>query len=94
MKAAEKIPKKLYVYLDTTRGLHHRHGGEDVRRRGSCHRLRYARERRIRRDPDAGIERGRGDERSLLPLFSFATLPARSFQYLRQLRAQGGHALG
>ena len=53
MEAAEKIPKKLYVYLDTTRGLHHRHGVKDVRRRGAGHRVRHARKRRVRRYPDA-----------------------------------------
>ena len=55
MKAAEKIPKKLYVYLDTTRGLHHRHGVKDVRRRGAGHRVRHARKRRVRRYPDADV---------------------------------------
>ena len=55
MEAAEKIPKKLYVYLDTTRGLHHRHGVKDVRRRGAGHRVRHARERRVRRYPDAAV---------------------------------------
>ena len=53
MEAAEKIPKKLYVYLDTTRGLHHRYGVKDVRRRGAGHRVRHARKRRVRRYPDA-----------------------------------------
>ena len=55
MEAAEKIPKKLYVYLDTTRGLHHRHGVKDVRRRGAGHRVRHARKRRVRRYPDAAV---------------------------------------
>lgn len=55
MEAAEKIPKKLYVYLDTTRGLHHRYGVKDVRRRGAGHRVRHARKRRVRRYPDAAV---------------------------------------
>ena len=55
MEAAEKIPKKLYVYLDTTRGLHHRHGVKDVRRRGAGHRVRHAHKRRVRRYPDAAV---------------------------------------
>ena len=42
MEAAEKIPKKLYVYLDTTRGLHHRHGGKDVSHCRAGHRVRHA----------------------------------------------------
>jgi len=58
LEAAEKIPKKLYVYLDTTRGHHHRHGGKDVRHRGAGDRVRHARERRVRRGADvAGIKK-------------------------------------
>ena len=59
MEAAEKIPKKLYVYLDTTRGLHHRHGVKDVRRRGAGHRVRHAHKRRVRRYPDAAVKKER-----------------------------------
>ena len=47
MEAAEKIPKKLYVYLDTTRGHHHRHGGKDVRHRGAGDRVRPGRKRGV-----------------------------------------------
>ena len=32
--------RKVYVYLDTTRGPHHRHGRQDVPDRGTRHRLR------------------------------------------------------
>ena len=53
MEAAEKIPKKLYVYLDTTRGHHHRHGGKDVRHRGAGAHLWRDGQRDLRRDPDA-----------------------------------------
>ena len=69
MEAAEKIPKKLYVYLDTTRGHHHRHGGEDVRHRGAGDRVRHARERRVRRGADAD---GIGKKRGGAALFSCA----------------------
>lgn len=61
MEAAEKIPKKLYVYLDTTRGLCHRHGGEDVPGGGAGHRVRHPGQRDLRRDFDAvrtGIKGG------------------------------------
>ena len=52
MEAAEKIPKKLYVYLDTTRGLRHRYGGEDVHRGRAGHHLRDTGIGDLRRDPD------------------------------------------
>ena len=52
MEAAEKIPKKLYVYLDTTRGLRHRYGGEDVHRGRAGHYLRATGIGDLRRDPD------------------------------------------
>lgn len=67
MEAAEKIPKKLYVYLDTTRGHHHRHGGKDVRHRGAGDRVRHACERRVRRGADAdGIEKSAAGPRFFL----------------------------
>lgn len=50
MEAAEKIPKKLYVYLDTTRGRGHRHGGEDVYRGRAGDRVRHRRQRSVRVD--------------------------------------------
>ena len=75
MEAAEKIPKKLYVYLDTTRGLHHRHGVKDVRRRGAGHRVRHARKRRVRRYPDAAVK----GKRAAGPRFSLA--PRRTIFY-------------
>lgn len=53
MEAAEKIPKKLYVYLDTTRGLRHRYGGEDVHRGRAGHYLLDTGIGDLRRDPDA-----------------------------------------
>ena len=53
MEAAEKIPKKLYVYLDTTRGIRHRYGGEDVHRGRAGHHLRDTGIGDLRRDPDA-----------------------------------------
>ena len=52
MEAAEKIPKKLYVYLDTTRGIRHRYGGEDVDRSRAGHHLWDAGIGDLRRDPD------------------------------------------
>ena len=45
--------RKVYVYLDTSRGHHHRHGGKDVRHRGAGDRVRHARERGVRRGADA-----------------------------------------
>ena len=53
MEAAEKIPKKLYVYLDTTRGLCHRYGCPDVPGGGAGDRLRHHRKCPLRRDLDA-----------------------------------------
>ena len=53
--AAVISQRKVYVYLDTTRGLHHRYGVKDVRRRGAGHRVRHARKRRVRRYPDAAV---------------------------------------
>lgn len=47
MKAAEKIPKKLYVYLDTTRGLHKRNGCKNVHHLRPRYSLRHHRQRDI-----------------------------------------------
>ena len=47
MEAAEKIPKKLYVYLDTTRGLNKRNGCKNVHHLGPRYSLRYHRKRDI-----------------------------------------------
>ena len=57
--AAVISQRKVYVYLDTTRGLHHRYGVKDVRRRGAGHRVRHARKRRVRRYPDAAVKKER-----------------------------------
>lgn len=84
MEAAEKIPKKLYVYLDTTRGLHHRYGVKDVRRRGASHRVRHARKRRVRRYPDAdGIGKSAAG-----PRFSLA--PRRTVFYNSVIESNNG----
>ena len=45
--------RKVYVYLDTTRGLHHRHGRQDVPDRGTRHRLRLPGVGNLRCDFDA-----------------------------------------
>ena len=55
--AAVISQRKVYVYLDTTRGLHHRYGVKDVRRRGASHRVWHARKRRVRRCSDAAVEK-------------------------------------
>ena len=47
MEAAEKIPKKLYVYLDTTRGSGGGHGGQAVHRSRPSAGLRHQRQRGI-----------------------------------------------
>lgn len=51
MEAAEKIPKKLYVYLDTTRGAHHRNGGQAVRGGRAGAGVRHQRQRGLWPDP-------------------------------------------
>lgn len=66
--------ENLYVYLDTTRGLHHRHGVKDVRRRGAGHRVRHARKRRVRRCSDAAVRKKGAPRRSL---FSHTSAPFR-----------------
>ena len=84
MEAAEKIPKKLYVYLDTTRGHHHRHGGKDVRHRGAGDRVRHACERRVRRGADAdGIGKSAAG-----PRFSLA--PRRTIFYNVAIESNNG----
>ena len=52
MEAAEKIPKKLYVYLDTTRGPYYRHGGENVHCGRAGHHFRDTCLGDLRCDPD------------------------------------------
>ena len=47
MEAAEKIPKKLYVYLDTTRGPGDGHGGQAVHRGRPGAGLRHQRQRGV-----------------------------------------------
>lgn len=48
MEAAEKIPKKLYVYLDTTRKDHHRNVREAVRHCRAGDRDWHRRQRGVR----------------------------------------------
>ena len=72
MEAAEKIPKKLYVYLDTTRGAGHGRGRQDVCDRRAGAGLRHQRLRALRRDSPAlfpGIKSGKRGAAQAAPLF-------------------------
>ena len=68
MEAAEKIPKKLYVYLDTTRGHRHRHGGQDVHCGRAGDRVRH----RCQRGVWAGaVSAGVKEKRTAVPAVLF-----------------------
>ena len=84
MEAAEKIPKKLYVYLDTTRGIRHRHGGQDVPDRRAGDRVRHPGLGDLRRGADAdGIGKSAAG-----PRFSLA--PRRTIFYNVAIESNNG----